>query len=95
MDQLNVYSLLKEEPTYCYCMFHIIAGGDKHITFRRPSATAQSDSSSDTGGGGTNSKAKHKDVPTAAVPAHAPQMRYNRAFRYAVLLAYLKEEHAN
>jgi len=95
MDQLNVYALLKEEPTYCYCMFHIIAGGDKHITFRRLSATAQSDSSSDTGGGGTNSKAKHKDMPTAAAPASAPQMRYNRAFRYAVLLAYLKEEPAD
>jgi hypothetical protein len=63
-------------------MFHIISGGDKHLTFRRSSATAQSDSSSDTGGGGTDSKAKHKDMPTAAVPAPAPQMRYNRAFRY-------------
>ncbi|XP_021932232.1 uncharacterized protein LOC110835863 isoform X4 [Zootermopsis nevadensis] len=55
-------------------------GGDKHLTFRRPSATAQSDSSSDTGCGGTSSKAKHKDVPAPAVPASAPQMRYNRAF---------------
>lgn len=76
-------------------MLHIIVGGDKHLTFRRPSATAQSDSSSDTGGGGTDSKAKYKDMPTAAVPATAPQMRYNRAFRYAVLLADLKEDPAD
>jgi hypothetical protein len=72
-------------------MCHIIAGEDKHLTFRRPSATVQSDSSSDTGCGGTSSKAKHKDMPTAAVPASAPQMRYNRAFRYTFLLANLKE----
>lgn len=72
-------------------MCHIIAGGDKHLTFRRPSATAQSDSSSDTGCGGTSSKAKHKDVPAPAVPASAPQMRYNRAFRYTFLIANPKE----
>jgi hypothetical protein len=80
---LSNYELLKE-TTYCYCMFHIIVVGDKHLTFRRPSATAQSDSSSDTGGGGGTVKSKHKDMPTAAVPASAPQMRYNRAFRYGV-----------
>lgn len=55
-------------------------GVDKHLTFRRPSVAAQSDSSSDTGGGGADSKAKRKDMPIAAVPAPAPQMRYNRAF---------------
>jgi hypothetical protein len=70
---------------------YIIAGGDKHLTFRRPGAAAQSDSSSDTGCGGTSSKAKHKDTPVAAVPPSAPQMRYNRAFRYTFLLADLKE----
>jgi hypothetical protein len=76
-------------------MFCIVVGGDKHITFRRPSATAQSDSSSDTGGGGTDSKAKHKDMPSASVPAPALQMRYNRAFRYGVMLGNLKEDPAD
>lgn len=76
---------------YCYCMFYIIAGVDKHLTFRRPSVAAQSDSSSDTGGGRTDSKSKRKDMPVAAVPAPAPQMRYNRAFRYTVLLLNLKQ----
>ncbi|PNF25769.1 hypothetical protein B7P43_G12373 [Cryptotermes secundus] len=55
-------------------------GVDKHLTFRRSSVAAHSDSSSDTGGGGTDSKPKRKDLPVAAVPAPAPQMRYNRAF---------------
>jgi hypothetical protein len=73
-------------------MFHIIAGVDKqHLTFRRSSVAAQSDSSSDTGGGGTGSKVKRKDMPVAAVPAPAPQMRYNRAFRYTIHLVNLKQ----
>lgn len=76
---------------YLYCMLYIIAGVDKHLTFRRPSVAVQSDSSSDTGGGGTVSKAKRKDMPIAAVPAPAPQMRYNRAFRYTVLLVTLEQ----
>jgi hypothetical protein len=74
---------------YPYCMFYVIAGVDKHLTFRRPSVAVQSDSSSDAGGGGTVSKAKRKDMPVTAVPA--PQMRYNRAFRYTVLLVNLEQ----
>lgn len=80
-----------KEDSYCYCMFYITAGIDKHLTFRRSSVAAHSDSSSDTGGGGTNSKPKRKDMSVAAVPAPAPQMRYNRAFRYTVLLQNLKQ----
>jgi hypothetical protein len=48
-------------------MFDIIAGVDKHLTFRRPSVAGQCDSSSDTGGGG-------KAMPVTAVPAPAPEV---------------------